>query len=185
MESPDLSTSQGRTLCTHEYGLITAACSIVRTVLNGQNVDQDTTWASIDNWYWRSWEVCIGIIAALIPTLRPGYRCLVSTISTYRSRRSSRKTSNTLDNPDPTSKARHKGFDSSTSEPAKDSRMYRQEDIIHDMRGMERNVMPLEDIKIKKTITIDVDNGTSPEGDNWDMRNWIDGSVERRLEDIV
>ncbi|MCJ1368199.1 hypothetical protein MMC16_007340 [Acarospora aff. strigata] len=51
----------------------TGALCIARTVLNWQNVTDDPTWISIDNWYLRSWEVCIGIIAASVPTLRPGY----------------------------------------------------------------------------------------------------------------
>ena len=58
-------------------GIITGALSIVRTVLNWQNEADDPTWASIPNWYWRSWEVFFGIVAACIPTLRPGYKWLV------------------------------------------------------------------------------------------------------------
>lgn len=54
-------------------GVITGSLSIVRTVLNGQNVTNDPTWLSIPNWYWRTWEVFFGIVAACIPTLRPGY----------------------------------------------------------------------------------------------------------------
>ncbi|KAL8790255.1 MAG: hypothetical protein Q9195_006412 [Heterodermia aff. obscurata] len=54
-------------------GVITAALSIVRTVLNGQNQAPDPTWQSIPNWYWRCWEVFFGMAAATIPTLRPGY----------------------------------------------------------------------------------------------------------------
>ncbi len=53
----------------------------------------DQTWEVIDNWYWRSVEVCIGIIAASIPALRPGYRTLSSSITSYLSHRSSRKAS--------------------------------------------------------------------------------------------
>lgn len=71
----------------------TAACCIVRTILNWQNVNSDPTWASIDNWYWRAWEVCIGIVAACIPTLRPGYRTIFKGISAYFSRRSLRQNS--------------------------------------------------------------------------------------------
>ncbi|KAI9658765.1 MAG: hypothetical protein M1821_002325 [Bathelium mastoideum] len=74
-------------------GLITAAFCIVRTVLNYQNVNQDGTWESVPNWYFRSWEVCIGIVAASIPALRPGYRVLSSTLHSYASARgSSRRT---------------------------------------------------------------------------------------------
>ena len=59
--------------------------------MNWQNVSSDPTWASIDNWYWRSWEVCIGIVAASIPALRPGYTAVTSSLQSYLSRRSTRK----------------------------------------------------------------------------------------------
>ena len=71
----------------------TAACCIVRTVLNWQNVNSDPTWESVTNWYWRSWEVCIGIVAACIPALRPGYRTVSTGITSYLSHRFSRKSS--------------------------------------------------------------------------------------------
>ena len=66
----------------------TAACCIVRTVMNWQNVNSDVTWASVANWYWRSWEVSVGIVAASIPALRPGWRVISSSIHTYLSHRS-------------------------------------------------------------------------------------------------
>ncbi|KAL8833703.1 MAG: hypothetical protein Q9176_007859 [Flavoplaca citrina] len=74
-------------------GLITAACCIVRTVGNWQNINSDPTWASVNNWHWRSWEVCIGIIAACIPPLRPGYKAFTSGINSYLSHRSLYKSS--------------------------------------------------------------------------------------------
>ena len=59
------------------------------------------------NWHWRSWEVGIGVTAACIPALRPGYRTVVASLASYRSKRSSRKTSqnilNDLENPSGTS----------------------------------------------------------------------------------
>ena len=59
------------------------------------------------NWHWRSWEVGIGVTAACIPALRPGYRTVVASLASYRSNRSSRKTShnipNDLENPAATS----------------------------------------------------------------------------------
>ena len=61
--------------------------------MNWQNVNSDPTWESIDNWYWRSWEVCIGIIAACIPALRPGYRTVSAGVASYIFRRSSQQTS--------------------------------------------------------------------------------------------
>lgn len=81
-------------LCTlMALGLITAAFCIVRTVLNWQNVNSDPTWESVNNWYWRSWEVCMGIVAACIPALRPGYRIVTAGISSYLSHRTPRKSS--------------------------------------------------------------------------------------------
>ena len=56
-------------------------------------MNSDPTWEVIDNWYLRSWEVCIGVITASIPALRPGYKTLSASISSYRSRRTLRKTS--------------------------------------------------------------------------------------------
>lgn len=61
-------------------------------------MNSDPTWESITNWYWRSWEVCIGVTAACIPALRPGYKTVVAGIASYRSHRSSRKTSDTAFN---------------------------------------------------------------------------------------
>ena len=75
----------------------TGSLALVRTVLNYQNVTNDptcelaqvSTWdntmstnthtagLSIPNWYWRTWEVLFGVVAACIPTLRPLYKWLV------------------------------------------------------------------------------------------------------------
>ncbi len=56
-------------------------------------MNADSTWESIDNWYWRSWEVCIGITAACIPALRPGYKTITAGITSYISHRSQHKAS--------------------------------------------------------------------------------------------
>ena len=56
--------------------------------MNWQNITSDATWASIDNWYWRSWEVGLGIVAACIPALRPGYRSLSASLISHFSHRS-------------------------------------------------------------------------------------------------
>ena len=61
--------------------------------MNWQNVNSDPTWKSVFNWYWRDFEVCIGIVAACIPALRPGYRTVSAGISSYLSHRSLRKDS--------------------------------------------------------------------------------------------
>lgn len=45
--------------------------------------------------------------------------------------------------------------------------------------------MPLQDLKIKKTTTIDVDNDMNLEGHSRDRQNWVDGAVGRRVEDII
>ena len=84
-----MSKTSANLACTNS----TAACCIVRTILNWQNVNADPTWESIDNWYWRSWEVCIGITAACIPALRPGYKTVTAALTSYVSHRSQRKTS--------------------------------------------------------------------------------------------
>lgn len=85
----------------------TAAVCVVRTILNWQNVNADPTYLSVTNWHWRAWEVCIGVTAACIPALRPGYRTIVASVASYHSKRSSRKTShnisNDLENPSGTS----------------------------------------------------------------------------------
>lgn len=54
-------------------------------------MNSDPTWKSIDNWYWRSWEVCIGIVAACIPALRPGYKTVLSGITAYFANRPLRR----------------------------------------------------------------------------------------------
>ena len=61
--------------------------------MNWQNVNADPTWTSVDNWYWRSWEVCIGLVASCIPALRPAYRLVSSSVKSYLSHRSFRKSS--------------------------------------------------------------------------------------------
>ena len=53
------------------------------------------------------------------------------------------------------------------------------------MRGKECNVMPLQDLKIEKTTTIDVDKGKKVEAHSLDRQYWIEGAVGRRVEDIV
>ncbi|KAL8819716.1 MAG: hypothetical protein Q9223_001904 [Gallowayella weberi] len=58
-------------------GVITGTLSLIRTILNYQNVTNDPTWRSIPNWYLRTWEVLFGVVAACIPTLRPLYKWLL------------------------------------------------------------------------------------------------------------
>ncbi|KAL9094667.1 MAG: hypothetical protein Q9165_002936 [Trypethelium subeluteriae] len=64
-------------------GLITAGLCIARAILNWENVNADPTWESIPNWGFRSWEISVGIIAACIPALRPGYRALSGQLSSF------------------------------------------------------------------------------------------------------
>ena len=68
----DLKTKVGLCLLMC-LGVITGACCLVRTVLNGQSIPVDETYDGIVNWIWRLFEVQFGIIAACIPTLRPLY----------------------------------------------------------------------------------------------------------------
>ncbi|KAM0797512.1 hypothetical protein BDR22DRAFT_975211 [Usnea florida] len=68
--------------CLMGAGIFTGICCIVRTVLNYQTVSEDYTYGGIDNWFWRFFEVNLGIIAACTPALRPGYRWIVERIKT-------------------------------------------------------------------------------------------------------
>ncbi|KAK3174748.1 hypothetical protein OEA41_001994 [Lepraria neglecta] len=67
-------------------GVVTGACCIVRTTLNWQAIPKyDYTYGGLDNWFWRLFEVQLGIIAASIPALRPGYKWLTRKALTLRS----------------------------------------------------------------------------------------------------
>ena len=66
-------------------GLITAACTIVRTVMNWQNLAPDGTWYVTVNTMWRTAEVNVGIMAACCPTLVPLFRRLHERVTSRRS----------------------------------------------------------------------------------------------------
>lgn len=66
-------------------GVITAACCIVRTVLNWQTVHSDQTWVGIDNYMWRAVEVNLGIGCACAPTLLPLARSLKEKLASVSS----------------------------------------------------------------------------------------------------
>lgn len=72
-------------------GLLTAACCIVRTILNWQNDHADQTWVAVDNYIWRCVEVNIGIIAPCIPTLMPLFRLLHDELAAVRHGYTSKK----------------------------------------------------------------------------------------------
>ena len=40
---------------------------------------------SIPNWYWRTWEVLFGVVAACIPTLRPLYKWVMENLQSQSS----------------------------------------------------------------------------------------------------
>ena len=65
-------------------GFITGGCCLVRTVLNNDALALDATYDGIVNWGGRLFEVTLGIIAACVPTLRPGYKWVVSRIKGER-----------------------------------------------------------------------------------------------------
>ena len=164
----------------------TAACCIVRTVMNWQNVNSDPTWESIDNWYWRSWEVCIGIVAACIPALRPGYKTVYAGIKSYISHRSSRKSSVLVDSPE--ANARHIARPQASYDPALgadaqavSAEADRAREYGAGEEGFAMNYLP-EDMKtadqgIKKTTRIDV-SGRSAQGSQGSLEL---GDVERTL----
>lgn len=62
-------------------GVIVGACCIVRMVLNFQAIPLDLTYGGVDNWFWRLFEVQLGIIAACAPALRPGYKLVKRSMS--------------------------------------------------------------------------------------------------------
>ncbi len=155
----------------------TAACCIVRTILNWQNINSDPTWASVDNWYWRSWEVCIGITAACIPALRPGYRTVSAGITSYISRRSSHGTSDVglVKGRNPSDAAKADAAQAASSEADRAKRYGVGED------GFAMNCLPGDkktaDEGIKKTTRIDVE-GTSASR-NGSQRSLELGDVEK------
>ena len=57
-------------------GVITGTCCVVRTALNGQALPIEGTYGGITNWFWRQFEVQLGIACACIPPLLPGYKWL-------------------------------------------------------------------------------------------------------------
>ena len=154
--------------------------------MNWQNVNSDPTWASIDNWYWRSWEVSLGIIAACVPALRPGYKTITASIASYRS---TRKASDaTLVAPDVSSKMQRKQPDaySVAAKTASDQARRAEEYGVGD-EGLAMNYLP-GDTKftssgIKKTTEIDV-SGSSAHGS---QSSWEFGDLERgsRSKDFV
>jgi hypothetical protein len=62
-------------------------------VYNWENINSDPTYDSIPNWYFRSWEVNIGIIAGSIPVLRPAWKTAAASIRSYSEKRSSNQIS--------------------------------------------------------------------------------------------
>ena len=42
-------------------GIVTGSCSIVRTVLNGKALAGDATYGGLTNWFWRLFEVDLGV----------------------------------------------------------------------------------------------------------------------------
>ena len=55
-------------------GVVTGACGTVRAALNASSVATDATYGGITNWFWRLFEVNIGIVCACIPALVPGFK---------------------------------------------------------------------------------------------------------------
>ena len=90
----DLKTKMGlwTLMC---LGFLTGAFCLVRTILNDEALPLDRTYDGIINWVWRTFEVTIGIIAACIPTLRPLYSKVVSTLKGEKTDRNIRWTLST------------------------------------------------------------------------------------------
>jgi len=114
----------------------------VRTALNYQNVTNDPTCRtplsevitlltrekglSIPNWYWRTWEVLFGVVAACIPTLRPLYKWIVEEYTRLTSgSKSSKPTTNKWTPPKPSKQLPSKSY-SAMCDPS----VTREEDIL-------------------------------------------------------
>ena len=59
-------------------GVVAGACGIVRAILNDGAIPIDQTYGGITNWFWRLFEVNVGIVCACIPTLIPGFRWVIA-----------------------------------------------------------------------------------------------------------
>ncbi|MCJ1476866.1 hypothetical protein MMC13_005535 [Lambiella insularis] len=136
-------------------GVVTGCICIARTVLNWQNYyTQDPAWVSVPNWYLRSWEVCVGIIAASVPTLRPGYlylqdRLVASFSSKSGSGAPSSKSKTLVPSATSRTKASHpfKSFGTKSSSAS------------------ENDFLPLQDFEIRKTTRIDVEKKSNRNSD--------------------
>ncbi|MCJ1282468.1 hypothetical protein MMC26_001791 [Xylographa opegraphella] len=160
-------------------GVITGCICIARAVLNWQNdYSQDPTWVSVPNWYLRSWEICVGIIAASVPTLRPGYLYmqdrLVASFSSKASSSAPFSKSKTLV-PSPVARTKasnpFKSFGTNTSSTT------------------EGNFLPLQNFEIRKTTDIDVEKKSNSRSTSGAYRPRIgrtDSEAHlRSVEDIV
>ncbi|KAL8691248.1 MAG: hypothetical protein Q9218_003488 [Villophora microphyllina] len=127
----------------------------INALMNWQNVNSDPTWASIVNWAWRTAEVCIGIIAASIPALRPGYRLLSTSLRTYLSHRSSSAFGRIKEDGNP-----HFGKEPVAElSAAPSAEIDCAMDVGEGEVGFAMNALP-GDKSIKKTTRIDVDIGS-------------------------
>ena len=55
-------------------GVIVGVCCVIRTAFNGGALPTDATFGGITNWFWRLFEVQLGIVCACIPPIIPGYK---------------------------------------------------------------------------------------------------------------
>ena len=125
-------------------GVITGSLSLVRTVLNWQNETDDPTWASIPNWYWRSWEVIFGIVAACIPTLPAGYKWLVGEVRTRFTRMSSGQTKMVED-----PRSKWSAPKPSASDPSNSSRVKKMSETSKNRSRVthEEDILPLQNFE--------------------------------------
>ena len=142
--------------------------------MNWQNVNADPPWESIDNWYWRSLEVCIGITAACIPALRPGYRTVVAGINAYISRRTAHKITDAAPND-----AGHPSSGGKALEAAAQAVSFHTDCAARygvGEEGFAMNELP-GDTGIKKTLSIDIDSSRAGQS----SRSIVQGGVGREF----
>ncbi|MCJ1374253.1 hypothetical protein MMC20_005485 [Loxospora ochrophaea] len=138
--------------CLMGLGVITGSICLARTVLNNENVNGDPTWVSVQNWHLRSWEVCIGIVAASIPAIHPGYRWL----------RGKRKAQESAPSPAPYSLPKKGGLGGTTVfDRARFPRSRSEHTTTATKASADEGFVPLQDFEIRKTTTVDVERDTS------------------------
>ena len=129
-----------------------------------------------------SWEVCIGIIAASVPPLRPGYKKLKTSIRNYVTAHSTNKTS-VPDQSEKSSKPSHV----EAVKPVPTAVLRPDRGIISTTATAEDGLrLPQQNFGILKTTKVDLESqrtssgGVLSSGDSYDEIDRMDSQAELR-----